>query len=769
MTYSSTPEHISHWRSKPLFIFTIGLGALGIYACLGLLLVPLNGTSADSLLWNHSAFANFAFASSPFDLSVISPFEGLGGLILPLGVWLNPADLLPHIIPYGTDPRVWSFLAVMPLMALATFFLGRGLGLPSYLAVISAQLVTMISFPPMYFYSLYTNLNLNLVGLYIGCRPGIAFITVLGTSVLAVFAYLGRLSPSKNIMCMVALPLLVIYAILCNALYTAMFFIPVAVFLAGILWGSESRPVLIWRLMGAGFCLAVCVVLNLHGFYRALFGYAARAVFPNELYVEVQQWDYLTNLIFQKGLATIICLLVMFGCGVIYAFGTRQMRGFALSVIAFQFITIGISLTYVYSGKRWNAPLPCYLEYGAWPVYLVTAVLALFLGFRRLVPKLSPDRFPVLRFLRHRALRPALVYASILALPLAGTVVPIRVARARMISHQPVWANRSIPPPDTGGIVRYLQRELALPKDGRFRGSVGSIVGVPGGETMARAGVPESAPFNKGNLILNVEYFKTFDRHFSLTGFWDLRIPTLEDNNHMVTPPFHFLVSRALSRPQDFHSRNWAVITKANPKLMAALGARFLLTDKVQQDPLLDLRDQQTNADGVSVYVYEIQGANLGDLSPIRTVVSSNASHSISLMTSDNFSLKDAAVVHEAPILGLTRADSGTIYFERGGVRVRGDSHGLSLLVLPVQFSNSLRIISTDTNSNGTPIKLLRVNLVETGVLFNGAIDIKIAHIFGPFRGVAGRLRDIEDCRRLGIKETGEIPYPPNYQPLAKF
>jgi hypothetical protein len=43
-----------------------------------------------------------------------------------------------------------------------------------------------------------------------------------------------------------------------------------------------------------------------------------------------------------------------------------------------------------------------------------------------------------------------------------------------------------------------------------------------------------------------------------------------------------------------------------------------------------------------------------------------------------------------------------------------------------------------------------------------------MAHVFGPFRGVEGRLQDIEDCRRLNIKEDGTIPYPPNFQPLAK-
>ena len=138
-------------------------------------------------------------------------------------------------------------------------------------------------------------------------------------------------------------------------------------------------------------------------------------------------------------------------------------------------------------------------------------------------------------------------------------------------------------------------------------------------------------------------------------------------------------------------------------------------------------------------------------------------------MTSPTFAFNETAVVHEANLSDLTPAELGAINFQKGGVRIRGRSHGPALLVLPIQFSNSLEIISTRTNSKRVPIKMLRVNLLETGVLFDGEIDIKVAHVFGPFRGVKGRLRDIEDCKRLGIQETGEIPYPPNYQPLAKF
>jgi hypothetical protein len=89
------------------------------------------------------------------------------------------------------------------------------------------------------------------------------------------------------------------------------------------------------------------------------------------------------------------------------------------------------------------------------------------------------------------------------------------------------------------------------------------------------------------------------------------------------------------------------------------------------------------------------------------------------------------------------------------------------LLVLPIQFSNALRIVESRTAGAPLAPGLIRVNLLQVGVLFSGDLDTKISHIFGLFRFLSGRARDIEDCRRLGIVENGEVPYPPDYQPLA--
>lgn len=745
-------------------LLAVGLSALAIYFIAGLLFIPLPSVGLDGEVFRHFVSSTFNYASSAFDLSVISPVQGLGGLAQPFAVWLNPGYIIPHLVSWG-DPRILSYLVVIPLFVGGTLVFGRAIGLPWYLTLLGAQITAIFSFPPMFDWSQRIT-HLNLASLYVHADPCFAVPVALGTLLLAVFSCLGRLSFGKNVTCVALLPVLTVLTIFCSPLYAAMFLIPVGVFLAGIYLGSDAKRVFLWRTTGAGFCLIVCLLLNLHNFYRALFGYAARAVFPNELYVEVQQWDYLTNLIFQGGLATPFSILVMLTCGIACIYGTRQARGFAASVLAFQLTTIAISLVYVYSGIRWNWPLPSYLEYSALPAYVIAGLLGVWIGRKRWA---STGRAAFIsRMTEGNGINLLLVYTSILILPVLGLTMVIREASRAEAQQKPLFPNATVAPRSKpGGVIRHLEQELALTEDGRFRGAVASVLAVPGGGFLSRRGIIGRVPFSKEHIYLLLEYFRSFDPHFYMVGLWDLNIPTLEDNCHMVTPPFHFLVSRALSRPQDFHSRNFALITKANPKLMAALGARFLLTDNPQKDATLALRVQQTNADGVTVYGYEIQGANLGDLSPTETVLSTNASDTLSLMTSSGFSFRDTAVVHEAPLRDLTRADSGAIYFEKGGVRIRGSSHGPALLVLPLQFSNSLTIISQEANSHASPVRLLRVNLVQTGVLFNGPIDIKIAHVFGPLRNIAGRFGDIEDCRRLGIRENGEIPYPANYQPLA--
>jgi hypothetical protein len=800
--------------------------------------------TTDTINWRHWASINFAFGSSVFDLSVISPVQGLGGLTLPLGVWLHPSYVLPHLFQNIVDPSFFNPLIGIILLFLATILLGIASGLPSTLAIICSQVYILIAFG-----------SIRLMGVVLfDIVPSTIAIVALCNIILALFYLLGSGSKKKNAIIVVLLPIVTIYTVVSNPLYTAMFIIPSVVFGCGIIFGSESRQALVWRLIGLGTCIVVFLSIDLPKFYYALKSYTARDAFPNELYTEVQDWDYLTSLFFQFPSGSFIIALAFVSILVTLIWGSRQEKGFVLSVLFYIILMVGVSLIYVYSGVRWSLPLPVYLELGGHTGYIVS----IFLGIRVLYNKINADfrsgetkryhKFANRRLfglvsifmvsalpylLIHRSGNPLffglysgmfftvmVLYSSLILLSFYYTVrfsnfqyfinwikrsillinhVLLAHPLSKIISalfivpilfflvafngvkqevhentdkvHSRFLGNQNnilTITQNEDSIFSYLKNKLFIFSGSPFRGSVASVVGVPGDPVANQLGYPPNAPFTKSSLGSVIDYLPgTFDKNLWLTGLWNQGIPTLEENNHLVTLPFHFLYSRVFSRDIDYHSRNWVFLTKINTKIMAAMGARFLMTDKSIVDLDLTLRKEQTNEDGITLRLYEFDKPNLADFSPTRVRYSSNAREMLSIMASKAFSFEEEAILVERISDSLVSAENSNMYFEKGGIIVKAFSTGTSLLLLPVQFSNSLNIISKENVGNSKKPKLIRTNLLLTGVLFSGQIEIKIAHVFGLFRDVKGRILDIEESRALGIHETGGIPYPPNYQPKA--
>jgi hypothetical protein len=739
----------------------------------------------DTEHFQHWVSAAFEYGLSAIDQSVMSPFQGLGGLVQPLSVGAHPAYALPRAFG-ATDLRIGTLVVSMLLLGISTFAFARAMGLSGWLAVLVAQAMAIGSLPPFWSWTLaYTKTN----GLLLyGLNPAFSFPVATGMGMLAAYAWLGRCGLAGNIACLVALPALMVWSLVCDPLYTGMFFLAIGVFMAGILLGSESRRVALWRIGGGAACLVTLLTLNLHNFMRALFGYCARARFPNELYVEVQQWDYNAGMLFHGGFATFAAIGTALAAIAAIAWGSRLVRGVAASVLAFMAAIVAMSWVYVYGGLRWHAPLPNYLELPAYPAYAVVGLSGVTAAIKRL-----SGRTKIAERCRQLLTHPISQFAIVLLLPalgmwsvtatprptsddleLVGGITPALPAAAPAGSEPPAadnadedasllanvhQANRTI--------VEFLRDEIAIRDDGQFRGSVANLFGIPGGPLMARLGYPEESPCDKQQLMFLDGYLRSYDRHLPMSGLWDKRIPTLEDNNHVVTPPFHYLLSRLLSRPQDYHSRNWATLSDLRPGLMAALGTRFVLSDRRLKDAALMLRHEQRNADGITIYAYELAHPNLGDYSPTKGVVAADAPAMVAVMKDDAFDYRTKVVVETELLSPILSASSGQLFYERGGARIRGRSEGRSLLVVPLQFSNSLKIVE-NTSSDPASVELRRVNLLETGVLFSGTLDVKLAHVFGPFRGTAGRLQDIADCKRLGIREDGTIPYPPGYQPLSR-
>jgi hypothetical protein len=759
--------------------------AFAIYAIIVLVDCPPPFLGHDTEHFQHWTSAAFEYGSSAIDQSVMSPFQGLGGLVQPLCVGMHPVYAISHAFG-AADQRVGNLVVAMVLLGVSTFVFARAMGLSGWLAVFAAQAMAIGSLPPFWSWTLaYTKTN----GLLLyGLSPALVFPVAAGVGMLAAYAWLGRLSRIGNIACLLLLPMPMVYSLVCDPLYTGMFFLAIGVFMAGILLGSESRHMALWRIGGGAACLATLLALNLHNFMRALFGYCARARFPNELYVEVQQWDYNAGVLFHGGFATFVAIGTACAAVAAVAWGPKLVRGVAASVLVFMAAIVAMCWVYVYGGVRWNAPLPNYLELPAYPVYTVIGLLGAIAAITHL-----SQRSKIAARCRHLLTHPIARYAIVLVLPAMGVCSVTAAPRHENNAFELVGGlTPPLPAKSPAGhgeasaegrdederlraedrasnrtIVGFLREEIAIRDDGRFRGSVANLFGIPGGPLMARLGYPEESPCDKQQLMFLDGYLRSYDRHLPMSGLWDMRIPTLEDNNHVVTPPFHYLLSRLLSRPQDYHSRNWATLSALRPGLMAALGTRFVLTDRRVKDAGLVLRHAQRNADGITIYAYELAHPNLGDYSPTEAMVAADAPAMVAAMKDDSFDYRTRVVVERDLPAGLVPASSGQLLYERGGARIRAASPGRSLLVLPLQFSHSLNIIENNSVPP-EPLELRRVNMVEIGLLFSGTVDVKLAHAFGPFRGSTGRLQDIEDCKRLGIREDGMIPYPPGYQPLSR-
>src|SRR5262249_17733779 len=97
------------------------------------------------------------------------------------------------------------------------------------------------------------------------------------------------------------------------------------------------------------------------------------------------------------------------------------------------------------------------------------------------------------------------------------------------------------------------------------------------------------------------------------------------------------------------------------------------------------------------------------------------------------------------PSLGrLVPAHEMRLTVIRGGLHVAGRSDGMSLVVLPQQFSHCLK-------PRDPAGRLIRSDFLLTGMIFSGSIDTDIRFDYGIF-SPACRRRDLADVKALGMK-----------------
>jgi hypothetical protein len=658
-----------------------------------------------------------------FHLNNINPFEGFGSQLPPHNVWADPA-YWPFLL--FDSPLALNVSAVVGLgcLALACYIMARCFDVPVLPSIVAAQLSIILFGPLAYLLLTYQVFWIN---------PGIA---VLYAPQLVALGIIARLEPGRIrdfIFATGSIFALLLYSLICDPLWTIISGIGLAgAFAVAALSPLRLRPILV-RCAALGCCLMLLLISGAIGYVYTLTQYSARVWFSDALaYVP------------QAVLASIVLISPStmgpyYGlCALGWVLGLLFARGRIRVLVVAGLVSFAIVVVYGATFLlmlKWWWPLPLYIEHSLFPLFttagiagywaaLRTIKLPLFLALTKVQGKVAslisfkqtsatplscsaPEIFHA-RFQTLAAWLTALLVAA--SLPAAAAIY---VARAPGPGFE-------VPFPDEPELLDYLGKSIGLRVGGEFHGSLTFEAGL-GGETM----------FN----------------------LWMHGVGTGNEYSQLITPQVMYL-NAALFK-QDFSGdlnnyRPWAGEKGAYDvmfKTLQALGVRYTAHNYRHQEadkrhfPLVTFPRRPIDQFSADWVVYELPNPNIGNYSPTEVVTAKSGPEIIAALAALHFDFTKQVVLSTAIDEPLVPAHDMRLSLIRNGLHVSGSSDGTSLVVLPQQFSHCLR-------ARDSRVRLMRANLLMTGVIFSGNIDTDIVFDYGVFS---------PGCRRIDLAELSQL------------
>jgi len=248
---------------------------------------------------------------------------------------------------------------------------------------------------------------------------------------------------------------------------------------------------------------------------------------------------------------------------------------------------------------------------------------------------------------------------------------------------------------------------------------------------------------------------------YSLFNFWLSDIPTIDEYDQLITPPPMYL-ARALFNQAVFLATT-AYIPLAGDsahadiffKTLPALGVRYVMdydenasAKQHTYSSLIFPRRPATNPGDTFrvVYLYEYPNPNVGHYSPTKIITATLGPDIVASMAAPEFDFTKQAVLPMTIDEPLVAASDMHMAVIRGGWHVSGKSEGTSLVVLPQLFSHCLR-------ASDSRVRLVRADLVLTGLIFSRSVDTDILFDYGLFSPGCRRL-DLADVKSMQLKIT---------------
>ncbi|MBL6933868.1 MAG: hypothetical protein ISR48_00480 [Alphaproteobacteria bacterium] len=665
----------------------------------------------------------FQWSSFGFSLENL-PFQGLG-VFLPFNIHLIPSYLtLGHI---GGDLGVsLAFLVSALLQFTAVYLLGRALRLPVQATMIGAWSLPAFS---LGFFSPFNIYPIFLIAVHV------ADIISIATLMVAVF---GLAMYSKRINFFLAVLLFLLFIIfLCSEVICLVFFLHIfTIFGIAFLFVGKTRPDFFLKCVITLALPVAIMALGGAAYVYGLYDFTAVNFFHDDFNAVTKRTPYHVSVIFHGwGPGRIVAILALAGA-LVAAISEREATRLLARAFLVALVVLGAYGTYYFvSTGPWGYIYPLYTEVALWPFYFLYAGYALWRGWSFaqrfqgfLLPAVMSRASDIFRYF---SISPVRVYL------LAG-------AGALLLLANPIYFTTSFKETyfSTTPFIRLLREEVSLTPGKKFRGNVATFTGFGG---------PEGPATNWFALQgSNAKIANVLGNPHRMISLWWFDIPTVEEYSMTISPFFYAAARTFLSRPQDLQYRNVLTMTRPRVGYLQNLGARFLVTDFQISDPAV-LRETMEVPEGDDFRLYELPEPNIGNYSPTEIIVADSAQKMLAILGAGDFDFQRTAVLGEQVDVSLVQAKEATLIMDKDEYRFTARSDGYSLVVLPLQYNNCLKLDVQEAESEGAA-RLLRANLSQAALLFEKKINVTLSMRYGPFINSSCRLMDSREARSLHLE-----------------
>jgi hypothetical protein len=658
--------------------------------------------------------------SKVFDVTTLSPIEGMGSQLLPLNVWGNPAHW-PFAFLEAEVATDVSALVALAVFATACYLMARCFAMSIVPSAIAAELCIVLFAPAVMVLQLSTIFCIS---------PDDAVVFAPHMVALGLLARLQPGSWRSFALTTAGIFALLLYSLYCDPLWTLVSGISWAVPFAVVTLSPLRRLPIVVRSAALGCCVGLLFLTGALEYLYTLSQYTARVEFAAVL--DRPRIEAMASALFYSPNMKYFYLAWIPG----WVLGLMTLRGRPRVLVATGAASFGVFLLYtvaylVLQNVIWVVPVPMYVEQNLFPLFLIAAVAGYWGAIRAAAYSTRPLASIIAQSSTVFAIRPTCIAMIVMVALVPGAVACFALYRSTNYAelfHEP-W-------PKQPELEQFFSDNIGLAVGRPFRGSID---------------------------FRSVDY----DTQITMSSLWRRGIPTVDEYGQLMSPQavyfLHKLVHEDVRGTVNYYvpwpdhplpgapagatanydrfETLWRVLQLFGARYVVGYG-RVVAADTAGY-PVISLPRRPLAGEPGLWQIYELPNPNVGNYSPTEVTTADTGDEILTSMLDPNFDFTKQVVLL-APIREpLQPARGMQLSVIRDGLHVSGHSDGTSLVVLPQQFTNCLR-------ARDSRVRLVRADLMMTGVVFSGDLETDILFDYGIF-SPACRSTDLGDIKRLRL------------------